>query len=94
MVLWIFRIILYITNYIYDRHLAVSYAHVFKFTTLKLGYPADFDINILLDAAADHERTIYKSDIRLRIFHNSDSEWNPSCSIDFRNIDVAKARLL
>jgi hypothetical protein len=78
---------LYITNHIFDRHLAFSYSHVFKFTTLKLGYPVDFDITKLLDAATQNERTIYKSEVRLRIFHNSDSDWIPSCSIDFRNIE-------
>ena len=78
---------LYITNHIYERHLAVSYSYVFKYSTLKLGYPSSFDINKLLDAAVEHDTIVYKSDIHLRIFHNNSNEWIQSCSIDFRSID-------
>lgn len=78
---------LYLTNHIFDKHLAFSYSHVFKYTSLKLGFPAGFDFNKILIAVKQHKRTIYKSDIRLRIFHNEDSEWISSCIIDFREME-------
>ena len=78
---------LYITIHIYEKHLGFSYGSIFKYYTIKIGYPADFDITLLLSAADQHAKTIYKSDKKLRIFNNNGYEWIPSCSIDFRSID-------
>lgn len=79
--------VIYITQTIYDRHLVVEYKSIFKYSTMKIGYPSDFDITKLLFAAILHSNNIYKSGVHLNLFHNNEDEWIKSGQIDLRSIE-------